>query len=222
MDICNNYKNIKESIPQMVKLISVSKTRPIEDLMEVYNAGARDFGENKAQELRDKFDYMPKDIRWHFIGHLQKNKVKYLVDRVDLIHSLDSIPLLLEIEKQFGSKNKVANVLIEINIGREESKTGIFVEEVDELLTEVEKCSFVKVKGIMVIIPKGDENSCRKYFKEAKGIWCNLKNKKYKNVEMEELSMGMTNDYKLAIDEGSTIVRIGEGIFGKRNYNKSE
>lgn len=222
MDICNNYKNVKESLPQMVKLISVSKTRPIEDLMEAYNAGARDFGENKAQELRDKFDYMPKDIRWHFIGHLQKNKVKYLVDRVDLIHSLDSIPLLLEIEKQFGSKNKVANVLIEINIGREKSKTGIFVEEVDELLTEVEKCSFVKVKGIMVIIPKGDENSCRKYFKEAKGIWCNLKNKNYKNVEMEELSMGMTNDYKLAIDEGSTIVRIGEGIFGKRNYNKSE
>ena len=175
MDICNNYKNIKESLPQRVKLISVSKTRPIEDLMKAYNAGARDFGENKAQELRDKFDYMPKDIRWHFIGHLQKNKVKYLVDRVNLIHSLDSVPLLLEIEKQFGAKNKVANVLIEINIGREESKTGIFVEEVDELLTEVEKCSFVKVKGIMVIIPKGDEDSCKKYFKEAKGIWGNLK-----------------------------------------------
>lgn len=222
MDICNNYKNIKEDLPQRVKLISVSKTRPIEDLMKAYNAGSRDFGENKAQELRDKFDYMPKDIRWHFIGHLQKNKVKYLVDRVELIHSLDSIPLLLEIEKQFGAKNKVANVLIEINIGREESKTGIFVEEVDELLTEVEKCSFVKVRGIMVIIPKGDEDSCRKYFKEAKGIWYNLKNKNYKNVEMEELSMGMTNDYKLAVDEGSTMIRVGEGIFGKRNYNKSE
>lgn len=222
MDICNNYKNIKEDLPQRVKLISVSKTRPIEDLMKAYNAGSRDFGENKAQELRDKFDYMPKDIRWHFIGHLQKNKVKYLVDRVELIHSLDSIPLLLEIEKQFGAKNKVANVLIEINIGREESKTGIFVEEVDELLTEVEKCSFVKVRGIMVIIPKGDEDSCRKYFKEAKGIWYNLKNKNYKNVEMEELSMGMTNDYKLAVDEGSTMIRVGEGVFGKRNYNKSE
>lgn len=222
MEICNSYKNIKESLPQRVKLISVSKTRPIEDLMKAYNAGARDFGENKAQELRDKFDYMPKDIRWHFIGHLQKNKVKYLVDRVDLIHSLDSVPLLLEIEKQFGAKNKVANVLIEINIGREESKTGIFVEEVDELLTEVEKCNFVKVKGIMVIIPKGDEDSCRKYFKEAKGIWVNLKNKNYKNVEIEELSMGMTNDYKLAVNEGSTMIRVGEGIFGKRNYNKSE
>lgn len=220
MDIGNNYKTIKEKLPQNVNLISVSKTRSVEEIKEAYNRGARDFAENKAQELRDKFDELPKDIRWHFIGHLQKNKVKYLVDRVTLIQSLDNVPLLFEIEKQFGAKEKVANVLIEINIAKEPSKTGIFVEDLDELLDEVEKCNFVKVKGIMVIIPKGNEESCREYFSQAKEIWCKLKNKTSKNVTMEQLSMGMTNDYKIAVEEGSTMVRVGEGIFGKRVYNK--
>ena len=152
------------------------------------------------------------------IGGLQTNKVKYLVGKVCLIHSLSSIKLLKQIEKEFGKKNEIANVLIEINIGREESKGGILEEELEDMLSEIEKCSFVRVKGIMVIIPKGDSDSNRAYFKRTKEIFESL-NREFKNIKMEILSMGMTHDYKIAIEEGSTLVRIGEGIFGKRDYN---
>ncbi|SHF05664.1 YggS family pyridoxal phosphate-dependent enzyme [Clostridium fallax] len=220
MDIEDNISNILSTIPQDVTLIAVSKTKPIEDLKRAYAVGIRDFGENKVQELVEKCDSLDKDIRWHFIGNLQTNKVKYLVDRAYLIHSLDSIKLLNEIEKVYGKKNKVAEVLIEVNIGRELSKGGVLEENLNELLENVELCKFVKVRGLMAIIPKGDDKSCRLYFREVKKIWNTLKNKEIKNVKMEILSMGMTHDYKLAIEEGSNMVRIGEGIFGARNYNK--
>lgn len=220
MSISENYLDLKEKLDDKVTLISVSKTRTVEEIEEVYQSGCRDFGENKVQELIDKYEKLPKDIRWHLIGHLQRNKVKYLVGRVELIHSLDSVRLLDEIEKIFGNHNEVAQTLIQINIGREESKTGVMYENLQELIDAVEKCNYVKVKGIMVTIPKGDAESCRLYFNKTKEIFDGLKEKSYKNISMEVLSMGMTGDYKIALECGSNMIRVGTGIFGKRNYDK--
>lgn len=220
MSIRHNYEAIMNKISNEITLISVSKTKPVEDLVEAYEAGARDFGENKVQELTQKYEQLPKDIRWHLIGHLQRNKVKYLVGKVHLIHSLDSVRLAEEIEKQFSSKNEIANVLIQINIGREASKTGIKIEELEELLDVCENCNSIKVKGLMATIPIGDEKSCRYYFSEMKKIFDNLSRRSFRNISMEILSMGMTHDYEVAIEEGSNMIRIGQGIFGKRQYNQ--
>lgn len=222
MDIKNNIKSLRSNIPNEVTLLAVSKTKPLNELEEAYNAGIRDFGENKVQELKDKFENFHKDVRWHFIGNLQTNKVKYLVDKTFLIHSLSSIKLLEVIEKEFGKKNIIADTLIQINIGREESKGGLLEEDLDALIEAIEKCKFVKVKGIMAVIPKGNEESNRYYFKKVKDIFDSLKSKEFKNIKMEILSMGMTHDYHIAIEEGSNFIRIGEGIFGKRNYNLQE
>lgn len=219
MSIAENYNIIKEKLPSEIKLIAVSKTKTVEDIKKVYDVGCRDFGENKVQELLNKYDKLPEDIKWHLIGHLQTNKVKYLPNLVYLIHSLDSIKLLNEIEKQFSKCNKVANVLIQINIGKEEAKTGLNIEDLDELISEVEKCNFVKVKGLMATIPKGNEESCRYYFKKMKEIFDNLTNKEFKNISMEYLSIGMSGDYEYAIEEGSNMIRLGSKIFGKRNYD---
>lgn len=220
MSIAENYLNILNEIPKNVSLIAVSKTRAVEEIFEVYNAGAREFGENKVQELCTKYEELPKDIKWHLIGHLQRNKVKYLVDKIHLIHSLDSIKLLEEIEKQFSSKGKVANALIQINIGKEDSKTGVYIDELQTLIDACEKCTAVKIKGLMATIPIGNEESCRFYFKEMKKVYEKLRENTYNNISMEILSIGMTGDYAIAIEEGSNMVRIGEGVFGKRNYNK--
>ena len=217
MSIKDNIEALKKEIPNGVKLLAVSKTKPLSSLEEAYEAGIREFGENKVQELVAKEEEFHKDVKWHFIGGLQTNKVKYLVGKVCLIHSLSSIKLLKQIEKEFGKKNEIANVLIEINIGREESKGGILEEELEDMLSEIEKCNFVKVKGIMVIIPKGDSESNRIYFRKTKEIFESLKVREFKNVNMEILSMGMTHDYEIALEEGSNLIRIGEGIFGKRN-----
>ena len=222
MDIKNNIKSLRSNIPNEVTLLAVSKTKPLNELEEAYNAGIRDFGENKVQELKDKFENFHKDVRWHFIGNLQTNKVKYLVGKTFLIHSLSSIKLLEVIEKEFGKKNIIADTLIQINIGREESKGGLLEEDLDTLIEAIEKCKFVKVKGIMAVIPKGNEESNRYYFKKVKDIFDSLKKKEFKNIKMEILSMGMTHDYHIAIEEGSNFIRIGEGIFGKRNYNLQE
>ena len=219
MGIRQNIEELKLRIPEEVKLLAVSKTKPLEELEEAYIAGMRDFGENKVQELVKKSESFHNDVRWHFIGQLQSNKVKYLVDKVYLIHSLASISLLNEIERVFGKANKVANTLIQINIGREESKSGILEENLYEFIEQIEKCNHVAVEGIMVIIPIGDEESNRHYFKKTKKIFDELKEKKYKNIKMNILSMGMTHDFMTAIEEGSNLVRIGTGIFGERNYN---
>ncbi|QAA32037.1 YggS family pyridoxal phosphate-dependent enzyme [Clostridium manihotivorum] len=216
MNIKYNIEQIKESMPKDVTLVAVSKTKPIELLEEAYSAGIRDFAENKVQELMEKFELFHKDVRWHFIGHLQTNKVKYIVDKAFMIHSLDSIKLLKELEKQCNKQQLQVNTLIQINIGKEESKYGFYEEDLDEIFIEVEKCNCVKIKGIMVIIPKGDEESNRYYFKRTKNIYEKIKEQKYQNVTMEILSMGMTHDYKTALEEGANLVRIGEGIFGKR------
>ena len=219
MGIKENLEKVEKQIPANVKLLAVSKTKPIEALEEAYQCGIRDFGENKVQELLKKEEIFHKDVRWHLIGHLQTNKVKYLVDKVYLLHSLDSVKLLKELERVYKKNNKIINTLIEINIGREESKTGIFEENLEDFIEEIEKCSNVLVKGLMVIIPKGDEETNRMYFKKTKSIFDRLKTKNYKNISMDILSMGMTNDYKTAIEEGSTLVRVGTGIFGERDYS---
>jgi PLP dependent protein len=219
MEIDKKIAVIKSILPENVTLIAVTKTRSVEEIKEAYNYGVRDFGENKVQELLSKYDSFGHDVRWHLIGSLQRNKVKYITGKVFLIHSLDNINLLNEIEKQYSKINDTAKVLIEVNIGREASKAGVLEEDLELLVEEVEKCSFVKVKGLMAIIPKGDEETCREYFRKVRRLWCQFKNRQYRNISMEYLSMGMTADYTYAVEEGSNMVRIGEGIFGKRDYN---
>ncbi|MFT8314692.1 MAG: YggS family pyridoxal phosphate-dependent enzyme [Clostridium sp.] len=220
MSIKENICKIKTQLPENVTLIAVSKTRAVEEIQEAYNEGIRDFGENKVQELIEKIDRFDSSVRWHLIGHLQTNKVKYIVGKVHLIHSVDSVKLINEIEKRYAAGNLIANVLVQINIGRETSKTGIFKEDLPEILEECEKCNNLRVKGLMAVIPKGSEEECRRYFTEMRHIWNSLKEKNYNNISMEYLSMGMTHDYKIALEEGANVIRVGEGIFGKRNYNK--
>lgn len=222
MSISEVYNKIKNEIPENVTLICVTKTRQISEIKQAYNSGARDFGENKVQEFLEKYDSIGKDSRWHFIGHLQTNKVKYIVGKVHLIHSLDSIHLLKEIEKRYGENNEIANVLIQINIGKEAAKTGIDAEKVNDLIRACEECNNVKVKGLMATIPIGDDESCRKYFAKMKVIFDNLKTYKYKNVSMEFLSLGMSKDFPIALEKGANMIRLGEKIFGKRDYKKLE
>lgn len=218
MSIEQNIQSLRKKLTKDVTVIVVSKTRTIEEMQVAYDCGFRDFGESKVQELTAKMESFHKDVRWHFIGHLQRNKVKYIAGKVFLIHSLDSIKLLKEIERQYEKINTTANVLIEINIGREESKSGILLEELDDIIKEVANCKFVQVQGLMTVLPKGDENSNREYFRQVKAIFDKLDSLKPKNVTMKYLSMGMTGDFIEAIEEGSNMIRIGEGIFGKRIY----
>ena len=222
MGITEAYNQIKNKIPKDVILICVSKTRQIHEIKEAYASGARDFGENKVQELMEKYDSLGQDIRWHLIGHLQRNKVKYIVGKVHLIHSLDSIRLLNEIEKQYGAKDEIASVLIQVNIGKENTKTGIEVEEIDSLINACEKCNNIKIKGLMATIPIGNVEDCKRYFNQMKSIFDNLKTFKYKNVTMEFLSLGMSGDYEIAIEAGANMIRLGAKIFGERDYKKLE
>ncbi len=213
---------IKENIQKIQKeisnsnttLIAVSKTKPINDIMEAYNCGVRDFGENHVQELMKKINELPKDIRWHFIGHLQKNKVKYVVnDNVFLIHSVDSIDLAKEIAKRASLNNVTMKILLEVNVANEESKWGFKVNEINSAFEEISKLSNIEVLGLMTVAPHTDNlEEVRTYFKELRKI----KNE----LGLEILSIGMSNDYKIAIEEGSNYIRIGTNIFGKRNYKK--
>lgn len=202
-----------------VKLIAVSKTKPIEMLWEAYKAGCRDFGENKVQEILDKFDKMPPDTRFHMIGHLQRNKVKYIVDKVALIHSVDSLRLAEEISKEAVKKNITVNILVEVNVAEEESKYGAKVEEAIPLVEEIAALPGIFVKGLMTIAPyveNPEEN--RQYFVTLRQLSVDIKNKNIDNVSMEILSMGMTGDYMVAVEEGASCIRVGTGIFGERNY----
>lgn len=217
MSIKDNIISIESKMPKGVKLISVSKTKPVNDILEAYSTGVRDFGENKVQELIEKIDQCPSDITWHLIGNLQTNKVKYIVGKVGLIQSLSSIKLLDKIEQEYQKRDLTANALIQINIGREESKGGFLVEEIDEVINKIKTCKHIKIHGIMTIIPKGSAESNRDYFRSTKMIFDNLNNLVgIENIQMDILSMGMSNDYEIAIEEGSTMVRIGQGIFGTR------
>ena len=206
-----------------VKLIAVSKTKPVSMLKEAYDCGCRDFGENKVQELVDKWEQMPKDIRWHMIGHLQRNKVKYIVDKVYLIHSVDSLRLAEEISKEAVKKGVTVSILIEVNVAQEESKYGTTCNEVCNLVEEIAKLPGILIKGLMTIAPyveNSEEN--RQYFEKLRQIYVDIIQKNIDNVYMEELSMGMTGDYITAITEGATYVRIGTAIFGERLYMNKE
>ena len=203
-----------------VTLIAVSKTKPLEDLQAVYDLNIRDFGENKVQELTGKIEAMPDDIKWHMIGHLQRNKVKYIVDKVELIHSVDSLRLAEEISKQAIKKNVNVNILVEINIGEEESKFGISADEVKVLVREIAKLDNIKVQGLMCVAPYVvDSEENRAFFHKIKDLSVDIMKENIDNVSMNVLSMGMSNDYQVAIEEGATMVRIGSNLFGKRDYS---
>ncbi len=228
--ICENIKYVEDRIDKACKkcgrnkeevtLIAVSKTKPIPMLMEAYETGCRDFGENKVQELVDKYEQLPKDIRWHMIGHLQRNKVKYIVDKVYMIHSVDSFRLAEEISKEAGKKNVTVSILIEVNVAAEESKFGTSCEEVIALIEKISKLPNILIKGLMTIAPYVENpEKNRQYFEKLRQIYVDITRKNIDNVCMEVLSMGMTEDYEVAVTEGASYVRVGTGIFGERQYN---
>lgn len=206
-----------------VTLIAVSKTKPIEMLREAYDAGARDFGENKVQELLEKIPEMPDDIRWHMIGHLQRNKVKYIVDKAFLIHSVDSLRLAEEISKEAVKKGVEVNILIEVNVAEEESKFGATIQQTLMLTEQIALLPSVHIQGLMTIAPyteNPEEN--RVFFQKLKQLSVDIAGKNIDNVNMNVLSMGMTGDYRVAVEEGATYVRVGTGIFGERNYSNMQ
>lgn len=228
--IKDNLKEVESNISKAISkagrkesdvtLIAVSKTKPVEMLKEAYDCGIRDFGENKVQEITEKYPALPDDIRWHMIGHLQTNKVKYIADKVYMIHSVESEKLALEISKRAVAVNRVIPVLIEVNIGDEESKFGIKASECLEFVKKIHDLPGIKVSGLMCVAPyteNAEDN--RKYFKLLKQIAIDITNKNIDNVSMDVLSMGMSGDYEVAIEEGATYVRVGTNIFGIRQYN---
>lgn len=227
--IKDNLKQVEENIrkacekvgrdPAEVTLIAVSKTKPVEAIREAMDYGIRDFGENKVQELTNKIENIPEKLNWHLIGHLQRNKVKYIVDSACLIHSVDSLRLALQINEEAKKKGTIANILIEVNIAKEESKFGVAKEEVQDLLKEIKNLKYVCVKGLMTIAPYVDDaEKNRGYFSEMYKLFIDMRSENADNISMEILSMGMTGDYQVAIEEGATMVRVGTGIFGERNY----
>ncbi len=209
-----------------VTLIAVSKTKPVELLMEAYDAGIREFGENKVQELVDKYEVMPKDINWHMIGHLQTNKVKYIIDKACLIHGVDSLKLAQEISRQAVKHSVTANILVEINIGDEDTKFGVADSGAAELVNEIAKLPGISIKGLMAIAPYVDDpEENRQYFVKMRNLAVDITSQLDDNitddmVSLRELSMGMTGDYTVAVEEGATYVRVGTGIFGERDYSK--
>ena len=226
-----NLANVEKNIEQACKnagrsrdevtLIAVSKTKPVEMLQEIYDENIRDFGENKVQELCSKMEQLPSDIRWHMIGHLQRNKVKYIVGKVELIHSVDTYRLAEEINIQAKKQNVIVPILVEVNIAHEESKFGISAEDAILLVEEISKLENIRIRGLMTIAPyvENPEDN-RLYFRKIKQLSVDITNKNIDNVFMEILSMGMTGDYMVAIEEGATMVRVGTGIFGERNYKQ--
>ncbi len=206
--------------PKDVLLLPVSKTKPESMIEEVYDLGVREFGENYVQELCQKIDNMHDDIKWHMIGHLQRNKVKYIIGRVALIHSVDSVRLAAEISKEAVKKNVEADILVEVNVGMEENKFGITVESAYENIKEMAAFPGIHIKGLMTSAPYvSNPEDNRKYFRQLKQLSVDIQSKNIDNVDMGILSMGMTNDYVVAVEEGATIVRVGTAIFGARNYN---
>ncbi len=223
------HKNIEEACkkagrsPAEVTLVAVSKTKPVETLQEAYDAGCRVFGENKVQEIMDKYDHLPSDIKWHMIGHLQRNKVKYIIDKVSMIHSVDSLRLAQTIEHEAEKKEICMPILIEVNVAEEESKFGLKINEVLPLIEEISTYSHIKVMGLMTIAPfVSDPEENRTVFQQLKKLSVDIAAKNINNINMSVLSMGMTNDYQVAVEEGSTMVRVGTGIFGERNYSIKE
>ncbi|GMQ65012.1 YggS family pyridoxal phosphate-dependent enzyme [Vallitalea maricola] len=202
-------------------LIAVSKTKPVECIEEALKNGLINMGENKVQEIRHKYDVLGNNVKWHMIGHLQTNKVKYIIDKVSLIHSVDSLKLAEKINAEAIKSDKIMDILIQLNVAHEETKFGLMTKEVTDFVIAVSKLSNIRIKGLMTIAPyviNSEDN--RHIFREIKQLAVDIKRKNIDNVSMDILSMGMTNDYMVAIEEGSTMVRVGTGIFGKRDYNK--
>ena len=228
--VAENYREVEREICEACKksgrsrdevtLIAVSKTKPVEMIREAMEAGADTFGENKVQELCEKYEQLPGTLHWHLIGHLQRNKVKYIVDKAELIHSVDSLRLAEEIDKEAGKKGVEAKILVEVNVAGEESKFGVSVEETEALVENISKLPHVRVQGLMTIAPYVDDpEENRPIFRTLKKLAVDIKMKNIDNVRMDVLSMGMTNDYQVAVEEGATMVRVGTGTFGERNYS---
>ena len=219
MSIKDNLLKIKSSLPEHVTLVAVSKTKPVSDLMEAYNAGQRVFGENKIQEMTEKWEQMPKDIQWHMIGHIQTNKVKFMAPYVSLIHGVDSLKLLEEINKQALKNNRIIECLLQIHIAEEETKFGLNEDELENILASE---TFINLKNIKIVGLMGmatfteNQNQIKKEFEHLKSIFDTKKSLSIFNFELSILSMGMSGDYQLAIECGSTMIRIGSSIFGGR------
>jgi len=222
MSIAKNLIQIKSQLPSQVTLVAVSKTKPVADLMEAYTAGQRIFGENKIQEMTEKWEQMPKDIEWHMIGHVQTNKVKFMAEYVSLIHGVDSLKLLQEINKQAKKHNRVIDCLLQIHIAEEETKFGLDEEELNHILTsdEFKNLENIRIVGLMGMATfTENQNQIEKEFNHLKSIFDKLNTIPFtQNLKPNILSMGMSGDYQLAISCGSTMVRIGSSIFGNRNY----
>ena len=222
MSIASNINDIRKQLPAQVRLIAVSKFKPAEDILEAYEAGQRLFGENKAQEMTAKHEVLPKDIEWHFIGHLQTNKIKYIIPFVHCIHSIDSAHLLAEVERHAAKAGRVVPCLLQFHIATEETKFGFSMEEAEEMLqsADFKNWNHVEICGVMGMASNTENSSqVRQEFRHLKTIFDHLKNKYFPQQEtFREISMGMTGDYPIAVEEGSTLVRIGSAIFGARNY----
>ena len=221
--IKDNLETVRESIPSGVLLVAVSKTKPVADLQEAYDAGQRVFGENHALEMRDKHEVLPNDIDWHFIGHLQTNKIKYIIPFVRLIHSIDTFNLLQAVNKEAVKHDRVVDCLLQFHVAEEETKFGLSIEEAEEMLDSeaFKSLKNVRICGVMGMATNTDNQvQIRKEFHHLKEIFSTLKSKYFTDCEyFKEISMGMSHDYQLAIEEGSTMVRVGSMIFGERNYN---
>lgn len=224
MSIAENIKRITSELGENTRLVAVSKTKPDEDIMEAYNAGQRLFGENKVQELTGKYERLPKDIEWHFIGHLQSNKVKYIASFISLIHGVDSLKLLKTINKEAKKKGRVIDCLLQFHIATETTKFGLNREEAVAILEDEQYSSFgnIRIAGVMGMATYTDDTEqIRSEFRSLKHIFDDLKSRYFSDKEyFKEISMGMSGDYKIAVEEGSTLVRIGSSIFGARVYNK--
>lgn len=217
-NIKNNLEEIRSTLKDNVTLVAVSKTKSVEEIMEAYKEGVRDFGENKVQELEEKYELLPKDIRWHLIGGLQTNKVRKVIGKTYLIQSLDRESLALEINKRAEKTSILVDTLIEVNIGEESQKAGILTKDLEEFVTLLKDLKHIRVRGLMAIIPQGSEEENRKYFKKMYELFQKLSQVRQERFTMEVLSMGMSMDYMTAMEEGSNMIRVGTGIFGARNY----
>ncbi len=220
--ITENFQRLDKEVGEDVLLVAVTKTHPVEMLNEVIDAGATDIGENKVQEILDKYDHV-KPVRWHMIGHLQTNKVKYIIDKVSMIHSVDSLKLAKEIDKRAAQHDLTMDILIQVNSAQEESKFGITTDETGKLIEDIlENCPSVRIRGLMCIAPYADDpDTVRQYLAEVKKLYDQFSRIDHENLDFRYLSMGMSHDYKVAIEEGSNLVRIGTSIFGERDYSKS-
>ena len=222
MNIARNLHKINKSIPKNVTLVAVTKTKPIENILEAYDAGQRIFGENKIQEMVDKYDVLPKDIEWHMIGHVQRNKVKYMADFVSLIHGIDSLKLLKEVNKQAIKKSRTIDCLLQIKIAEEDSKFGLSAQDAKDLLLseEFKSLNNICITGVMGMATfTENKNQIKNEFSKLKAVFDSLKKFDFHNCKLQTISMGMSGDYDLAIECGSNMIRVGSSIFGERNYN---